>query len=104
MKSFLHVGESSFWLQIKHLMLRSSLSQGILLHRALFLWYWTPAWCIWGMQHNILQGKQGGAAARGNMYIYSLPGTIEHNGSFQWVGVERGVQNTLDWQNKRMVP
>lgn len=52
------------WLQIKRLMLMSSLSQGILLHRASSSWYWTPVWCNWGKQHNILQGKQGGAAVR----------------------------------------
>lgn len=88
------------WLQIKRLMLMSSLSQGILLHRASSSWYWTPVWCNWGKQHNILQGKQGGAACQGK--IGSLPGSIEQDGSFQWVEVARGVQKTLDWQDKRM--
>lgn len=45
-------------------------------------------------------GKTRGSCCKGK--IGSLPGTIEQDGSFQWVEVARGVQKTLDWQDKRM--
>lgn len=48
-------------------------------------------------------GETRGSCCKGK--VGSLPGTIEQDGSFQWVEVARGVQKktkTLDCQDKRM--